>query len=74
SRKRDLAIHRFRQNPPHFKVITGDDVYDVGKGRNNLFHSIILFLLMVMRKQHGMLGRVNLGPSGVNILGIFNKR
>ncbi|CAB4013919.1 transmembrane 209-like, partial [Paramuricea clavata] len=55
-------------------VITGDDVYDVGKGRNNLFHSIILFLLMVMRKQHGMLGRVNLGPSGVNILGIFNKR
>ena len=74
SRKRDLAIHRFRQNPPHFKVISGDEVHDVGQGRNNLFHSIILFLLMVKRKQHGMLGRVNLGPSGVNILAIFSRR
>ncbi|TNN71919.1 Transmembrane protein 209 [Liparis tanakae] len=40
-------------------------------GRNNLFHTILMFLYLIKTKESGMLGRVNLGLSGVNILWIF---
>ncbi|CAG12136.1 unnamed protein product, partial [Tetraodon nigroviridis] len=40
-------------------------------GRNNLFHTILMFLYVIKTKESGMLGRVNLGLSGVNILWIF---
>ncbi|RMX50530.1 hypothetical protein pdam_00022341 [Pocillopora damicornis] len=53
-------------------VIIEDEVYDMPKGQNNLFHTIVFFLHHVKTKQYGMLGRVNLGMSGVNILCILN--
>jgi len=43
----------------------------VQQGRNNLFHTLLLFLHLVNTKEHGMLGRVNLGPSGVNLLWVI---
>jgi len=73
-RKSDLCIYQSRLHPPHFKVIIEDEVYDMPKGQNNLFHTIIFFLHHVKTKQYGMLGRVNLGMSGVNILCILNKK
>ncbi|KAL9960685.1 hypothetical protein ACROYT_G034171 [Oculina patagonica] len=74
ARKSDLCIYQSRLHPPHFKVIIEDEVYDMPKGQNNLFHTIIFFLHHVKTKQYGMLGRVNLGMSGVNILCILNKK
>ncbi|XP_074609702.1 transmembrane protein 209-like isoform X1 [Acropora palmata] len=74
ARKSDLCIYQSRLHPPHFKVIVEDEVFDMPKGQNNLFHTIIFFLHHVKTKRYGMLGRVNLGKSGVNILCILNKK
>ncbi|XP_068760349.1 transmembrane protein 209-like [Montipora capricornis] len=74
ARKSDLCIYQSRLHPPHFKVIVEDEVFDMPKGQNNLFHTIIFFLHHVKTKRYGMLGRVNLGMSGVNILCILNKK
>ncbi|XP_074235164.1 transmembrane protein 209 isoform X4 [Saimiri boliviensis] len=42
-------------------------------GRNNMFHTLLMFLYIIKTKESGMLGRVNLGLSGVNILWIFGE-
>lgn len=66
--KESLCIYQSGIMPPHYQVIIGEDVWDLPKGRNNLFCAILLFLRHIKTKHCGMLGRVNLGPSGVNIL------
>uniref|UniRef100_A0A2K6ES08 Transmembrane protein 209 n=1 Tax=Propithecus coquereli TaxID=379532 RepID=A0A2K6ES08_PROCO len=43
------------------------------QGRNNMFHTLLMFLYIIKTKESGMLGRVNLGLSGVNILWIFGE-
>ncbi|KAG7268776.1 hypothetical protein CRUP_034260 [Coryphaenoides rupestris] len=58
-------------NPPHYQLIYQGHVYSLPKGRNNLFHTVLMFLFVIKTKESGMLGRVNLGLSGVNILWIF---
>uniref|UniRef100_A0A669EGC0 Transmembrane protein 209 n=1 Tax=Oreochromis niloticus TaxID=8128 RepID=A0A669EGC0_ORENI len=60
-----FCIHQSSTTPPHYQLI-----YQ-GHGRNNLFHTILMFLYVIKTKESGMLGRVNLGLSGVNILWIF---
>lgn len=42
------------------------------QGRNNLFYTLLLFLYIVKTRDHGMLGRVNLGMSGVNVLWVID--
>nr|CAD7589196.1 unnamed protein product [Timema genevievae] len=42
------------------------------EGYNNFFHTILLFLHLIKTKEHAMLGRVNLGPSGINILWVID--
>uniref|UniRef100_T1JAU1 phytanoyl-CoA dioxygenase n=1 Tax=Strigamia maritima TaxID=126957 RepID=T1JAU1_STRMM len=68
-----LYIYQTRLVPPHFKLVVGDEVWDLPKinqwnfifqGRNNLFHTILLFLYQIKIREKGMLGRVNLGLSG----------
>ncbi|MFT7816945.1 transmembrane protein 209 [Arapaima gigas] len=66
-----LCIHQSSMNPPHYQLIYQGHVYSLPKGRNNLFHTILMFLFVIKTKESGMLGRVNLGLSGVNILWIF---
>uniref|UniRef100_A0A8C9WGA7 Transmembrane protein 209 n=1 Tax=Scleropages formosus TaxID=113540 RepID=A0A8C9WGA7_SCLFO len=66
-----LCIHQSSINPPHYQLIYQGHVYSLPKGRNNLFHTILMFLFVIKTKESGMLGRVNLGLSGVNILWIF---
>lgn len=58
-------------NPPHFKVVIGQDIYSLQKGRNNLFHAFLIFFHYLKTKECGMLGRVNLGSSGINILWVI---
>uniref|UniRef100_A0A8C8EPW9 Transmembrane protein 209 n=1 Tax=Oncorhynchus tshawytscha TaxID=74940 RepID=A0A8C8EPW9_ONCTS len=60
-----FCVHQSSTNPPHYQLI-----YQ-GHGRNNLFHTVLMFLFVIKTKESGMLGRVNLGLSGVNILWIF---
>lgn len=42
------------------------------QGRNNLFHTLLLFLYIAKTRDHGMLGRVNLGTSGINVLWVID--
>lgn len=58
--------------PPHFKVVIGQDIYSPQKGRHNLFHTFLIFFHYLKTKECGMLGRVNLGPSGLNLLWVIN--
>lgn len=70
--KDTLCIYQSRIIPPHYRVVIGEDIWDFAKGRNNMFFTILFFLLHVKTELCGMLGRVNLGPSGVNILWIID--
>ncbi|KAG8240324.1 hypothetical protein J437_LFUL000799 [Ladona fulva] len=67
-----MIIYQARQTPPHFQLVTTEEIFDVGKGRNNLFHTILLFLNQIKTKEHGMLGRVSLGKSGINLLWVID--
>ncbi|KAK2158053.1 hypothetical protein LSH36_178g04112 [Paralvinella palmiformis] len=71
-KKDNLLLYQAKVNPPHFKVILEDHVLSPPKGRNNMFHAILLFLHHIHVKHHGMLGRINLGLSGINILWILD--
>ncbi|OAD52245.1 hypothetical protein WN48_02530 [Eufriesea mexicana] len=64
-------------NPPHYSLAhSGDsspnDYEEIQHGRNNLFHTLLLFLYIVKTRNHGMLGRVNLGTSGINVLWVID--
>lgn len=71
-KKDNLLLFESKITPPHYKVIIGDDTWDLAKGRNNAFQAILLFLHHIKTKEHGLLGRVNLGLSGVNILWVID--
>uniref|UniRef100_A0A2C9LDM6 Transmembrane protein 209 n=1 Tax=Biomphalaria glabrata TaxID=6526 RepID=A0A2C9LDM6_BIOGL len=71
-RKDNLQIYQSCINPPHFQVVIGSQIYNLSKGRNNMFQAILLFLYHIKVKESGMLGRVNLGMSGLNMLWIFD--
>lgn len=66
-----VCIYQSSISPPHFQVVIGKTVHQIPKGRNNMFQALLLFLHHIDTKEHGMLGRVNLGMSGVNITWIF---
>ncbi|XP_063074134.1 transmembrane protein 209 [Engraulis encrasicolus] len=66
-----FCIHQSSTTPPHYQLIYQGHVYSLPKGRNNLFHTVLMFLFIIKTKESGMLGRVNLGLSGVNVLWIF---
>uniref|UniRef100_G3MM81 Transmembrane protein 209 n=1 Tax=Amblyomma maculatum TaxID=34609 RepID=G3MM81_AMBMU len=66
--KDTLCIYQTSVTPPHYRVIVGEDTWDLPKGRNNLFYAILLFLHCINTNLGGMLGRINFGLSGVNVL------
>eukprot|EP00069_Balaena_mysticetus_P013102 bmy_08069T0 len=68
-----FCIYQSAINPPHYELIYQRHVYSLPKGRNNMFHTLLMFLYIIKTKESGMLGRVNLGLSGVNILWIFGE-
>jgi hypothetical protein len=41
-------------------------------GRNNLFHTLLLFLHHIRTKEGGVLGRINFGVSGINVLWVID--
>uniref|UniRef100_UPI00358ECAD9 transmembrane protein 209 isoform X1 n=1 Tax=Myxine glutinosa TaxID=7769 RepID=UPI00358ECAD9 len=71
--KNSFCIYQNNINPPHYQLVYQGHIYDVSKGRNNMFCTILMFLHVIKTKESGMLGRANLGMSGVNILWIFDE-
>lgn len=70
--KNTLAIIQDTKSPVHYVVQVGDKQLDVGVGRNNMIHSLLLFLHTVKVERAGLLGRVNFGLSGLNILWVLD--
>ncbi|XP_076268905.1 transmembrane protein 209 [Rhynchophorus ferrugineus] len=70
---RSLFIQEVTEKPPHYRVVVGKKIYEMVKGYNNLFHSILFFIYHVNKLEQGMLGRVNLGRAGVNMLWIIGQ-
>jgi len=70
--KDTLALVQVGRSPTHYVVQIGSQQLDVGSGRNNMVHSLLLFLHTVKVEKGGMLGRVNLGLSGLNILWVLD--
>ncbi|XP_015917199.2 transmembrane protein 209 [Parasteatoda tepidariorum] len=70
--KDSYYIYQSCVNPPHFKVALYEDIYSLPKGRNNLFCTIAVLLHHIKTKECGMLGRVNLGRSGLNLLWVVD--
>lgn len=68
----NIILYQSQINPPHFQVVIGNEVHNLCKGRNNMFQALLLFLYHIKMEEHGMLGRINLGMSGLNILWIFD--
>ena len=54
--------------------IKDGETLDVGQGRNNLFHVLLLFLHLIKTKEQGMLGRINFGSSGINVLWVLDEQ
>ncbi|KAK8728682.1 hypothetical protein OTU49_009089, partial [Cherax quadricarinatus] len=55
-------------NPPHVKVVLPpDEECEVGSGRNNFTHALLLFVHHVTHQQHSRIANINLTMSGVNL-------
>lgn len=67
-----MAIQQVNEKPPQYRVIVGEEVYEL-QGYNNLFDSILFFLYHVNKREHGVLGQVNLGKAGLNMLWIIER-
>ena len=78
---RGCTIVQCSQKPPSYELhlisdktskSKGDKVkINVGPGRNNLFYTLLLFLYHVKNEEHGTLGRIHFGTSGVNLLRVI---
>ena len=72
TKSRSIVILQTNQKPPHFILqVDGKDKLEISPGRHNLFHTLLFFLHHIKTKEYGMLGRINLGPSGINILWVI---
>ncbi|KAJ2894741.1 hypothetical protein IWW38_002484 [Coemansia aciculifera] len=58
---------------PHFCLMVKGSFYDVTANRNNLFITLILFVLEIQRECAGYLGLTNLGGKHVDLLSVVNK-
>ncbi|NWR31329.1 TM209 protein, partial [Tachuris rubrigastra] len=51
-----FCIYQSSINPPHYELIYECHVYSLPKGRNNMFHTLLMFLYIIKTKESGMLG------------------
>ncbi|KAJ2832066.1 hypothetical protein GGI24_001364 [Coemansia furcata] len=58
---------------PHFCLMVKGSFYDVTASRNNLFITMILFVLEIQRECAGYLGLTNLGGKHVDLLAVVGK-
>ena len=70
--KNSLAVIQVNKSPSHYVVQLEEKQLDVGGGRNNLVHTLLLFLHTVKVERAGMLGRFNYGLSNLNILWVLD--
>lgn len=67
-----MVIYQSHLRPPHFLVVTKDMSYDLPPGRHNMLTSLLLFLHHLKTKKSSMLGPVNLGLIGIDVLYVLD--
>ncbi|KAI5640181.1 hypothetical protein NE865_07438 [Phthorimaea operculella] len=70
---RDLAIHRVCAKPPHYVLVLQGETFEVARGRNNLLHTLLVFIAAAARADPPALRRLHLGPAGLNALWIIGR-
>ncbi|KPM02725.1 Cytochrome B561-like protein [Sarcoptes scabiei] len=70
----DTYIKQDKSFPPHYSLMLKGEPFEIPPGRNNLFHSLLVFIHQIKIKNFGLLGRINLGPSGLNITWVIEKQ
>ncbi|KAJ2553368.1 hypothetical protein EV175_002967 [Coemansia sp. RSA 1933] len=68
-----IQIIQVVRKRPHFCLIVKGSFYDVTANRNNLFITLILFVLEIQRECAGYLGLTNLGGKQVNLMSVIGK-
>ena len=63
-----MVVYQNQLHPPNYRLVTKVVAYDVPPGRHNMLCALLLFLHHLKTKKHSMLGQVNLGLSGINVL------
>lgn len=71
--RRPLAVHLVTRRPPHFALALGGDTLELPAGRNNLLHTLLLFLAAAARQSPPALRRLHLGRAGLNMLWIIGR-
>ncbi|NXF13805.1 TM209 protein, partial [Smithornis capensis] len=51
-----FCIYQSSINPPHYELLYECHVSSLPRGRNNLFHTLLMFLYIIKTKESGMLG------------------
>ncbi|XP_032519845.2 transmembrane protein 209 [Danaus plexippus] len=67
------AVVRVSARPPHYALALGSETLEVGRGRNNLLHALLLLLAAAARLDPPALGRTSLGRAGLNMLWIIGR-
>ncbi|XP_052743582.1 transmembrane protein 209 isoform X2 [Bicyclus anynana] len=70
---RRLAIARLAARPPHYALVWRGASLHVARGRNNLLHTLLLFLAAAAREEPPALARTHLGRAGLNMLWIIGR-
>ncbi|KAH9641858.1 hypothetical protein HF086_014668 [Spodoptera exigua] len=68
-----LAVHRVSLRPPQYALVLGGDTVEPARGRNNLLHTLLLFLAAAARADPPALRRLHLGRAGLNMLWIIGR-
>ncbi|KAJ8717538.1 hypothetical protein PYW07_005468 [Mythimna separata] len=68
-----LCVHRVSARPPHYVLVLGDETVELSRGRNNLLHTLLLFLAAAAREEPPALRRLHLGRAGLNMLWIIGR-
>ncbi|KAI9479059.1 hypothetical protein LPJ78_003166 [Coemansia sp. RSA 989] len=67
-----VQIIQVSRKKPHFCLVVKGAFYDVAAGHNNLFATLVLFVLEVQRECAGYLGLTNLGGKQVDLLNVIS--
>nr|XP_027197643.1 transmembrane protein 209-like [Dermatophagoides pteronyssinus] len=72
--KSDTYIKQDKIYPPHYSLVLKGEHFEIPPGRNNLFYALLIFIHHIKVKNFGLLGRINLGPSGLNIAWVIESK
>jgi len=73
STKTSVIIYQRHIHPPHFEIVSSqpNETWEVFQGRNNLFHSLMLFIYCVQKKFSSHLDQISLANPRIRLLSVI---